>query len=102
MSVPEAADRTVLAWRRSGLALVLCGVAMLRGVDLVRVERRPVAGGIVAGLGVAVSALFAWTARRRALAGGTELRPARLVELAPLAAGTALIGLACLGVALLA
>jgi uncharacterized membrane protein YidH (DUF202 family) len=97
MSVPEAGDRTVLAWRRSGLSLVACGLAMVRGIGQVDTTRRAVAGGIVIALGVAVWGLYVWIARRRSAADLLESpRPARLADTAPIALGTAFIGLVCI------
>src|ERR1700682_5754419 len=96
MSLPEASDRTMLAWRRSGLSLVACGLAMVRGIGPVETTRRAVAGSIVIGLGVAVWALYVWISGRRAAAGLLRPpRPARLRDTAPIALGTAFIGVVC-------
>jgi uncharacterized membrane protein YidH (DUF202 family) len=103
VSVAEAGDRTVLAWRRSGLSLVACGLAMVRGIGHVNAPRRPLAGGTVIGLGVAVWALYVWIARRRStLELGGSPRPARLSDVAPVAISTAFIGVACVVIDLLA
>lgn len=100
MSVPEASDRTVLAWRRSGLSLVACGLAMVRGIGHVDTTRRAVAGGIVIGLGVAVWGLYVWIGRRRTIDGlldrGRPARPARFQDMATIALSTAFIGVVCL------
>jgi putative membrane protein len=99
MSVPEAGDRTVLAWRRSGLALVACGVAMVRGIGDVDTTRRTVAGGLVIVLGIATWGLFVWIARRRSSADLlSPPRPARLADMAPIAVSTAFIGVVCIAV----
>ncbi|HEX9260733.1 MAG TPA: DUF202 domain-containing protein [Acidimicrobiales bacterium] len=93
-----AAERTELAWSRSVLALFACGAAVAKGLPKVTGrEGRP-------GIGVAVLALGAvvWLAglpleRRRARIGRTGPRPvAGSRELAPLAAGTVLVGVAML------
>jgi uncharacterized membrane protein YidH (DUF202 family) len=103
VSVADAGDRTVLAWRRSGLSLVACGLAMVRGIGYVRQPRQPVAGGIVIGLGLAVWMLYVWIARRRSRVElGALPRPARLDDLAPVAVSTAFLGVACLVIELLA
>jgi uncharacterized membrane protein YidH (DUF202 family) len=97
MSIPAASDRTVLAWRRSGLALVACGVAMVKGIGHVNTTRRAVAGGIVIALGLAVWALYVWIARRRARADLLDPpQPARFQDMAAVALSTAFIGVVCL------
>ena len=103
MSVAEAGDRTVLAWRRSGLSLVACGLAMVRGIGQVHTPRRPLAGGVVIGLGIAVWVLYVWIDRRRSAVDlGGSPRAARLADLAPVGLGVAFIGVACLAIELLA
>jgi uncharacterized membrane protein YidH (DUF202 family) len=103
VSVAEAGDRTVLAWRRSGLSLVACGLAMVRGIGHANAPRQPLAGAIVIGLGVGVWALYVWIARRRStVALGGPPRSARLSDLAPVAISTAFIGVACVVIDLLA
>ena len=100
MSVPDAGARTALAWRRSGLAFVVCGLAMVRGVHDV-VPSRPVPGTLVVALGLAAWALFTWSAYRRGADGSLEAPPpARLADVAPLAVGTIVLGLASLAIAL--
>ena len=97
MSLPEAGDRTVLAWRRSGLSLVVCGFAMIRGVGVVREPQRPVAGAIVIGLGVAVWAMFMWIAHRRSTVDlPSAPRPTGAADLVMGAVATAAIGLVCI------
>ena len=98
----SAVERTRLAWQRSGLSLVACGLIIARGV--------PVAGGVVGrpslGLAVLVLGLSAWGVglrqeRVRASRIGTPRDAAILSDLAPVAIGTFLIGLAGLVVDLL-
>jgi len=97
VSVADAGDRTVLAWRRSSLSLVACGLAMARGIGHVDSAHQTVAGGIVIGLGVAMWLLYTWVARhRRRVELDHPPRPARLGEVAPVALGTAFIGAVCL------
>jgi uncharacterized membrane protein YidH (DUF202 family) len=95
-------ERTRLAWQRSGLSLVACGLLIARGV--------PVEGGVVGhpSLGVAVLlfGLAAWAVglrqeRVRAKRVGTPRDAAVLSDLAPVAIGTFLIGVAGFVVGLL-
>ena len=96
MSLPEASNRTMLAWRRSGLSLVACGFAMARGIGPVETTRRAVAGSIVIGLGMAVWVLYVLISGRRAAGGRlSPPRPAQLRDTAPIALGTAFIGVVC-------
>ena len=97
-----AVERTRLAWQRSGLSLVGCGFVIAEGV--------PISGGVVGrpalGLFVLVLGLTAWAIglrqeRVRAKRIGTPREAAVLTDLAPVALGTFLIGLAGLVVELL-
>jgi uncharacterized membrane protein YidH (DUF202 family) len=87
-----AAERTDLAWHRSGLALLGCGALILRGMG-----RRPFAtGDTVVGvyvllLGAAVAFLGAWQARH---AKQRRDRQTTISDLAPIAVGVACIGVA--------
>jgi uncharacterized membrane protein YidH (DUF202 family) len=95
-----AAERTELAWGRSSLSLMVCGVAVARGIT--RASGRPLVG-----LALLVFGAIAWVvglpyARTRALAmrtGERHVMTAR--ELAPLAIGTAAIGVSGLLIELL-
>jgi hypothetical protein len=91
-----------LAWQRSGLSLVGTGLVIARGV--------PVRGGVASrpglGLFVLVLGLIAWglalrQERLRASRIGTPRPAALLGDLAPVAFGTFLIGVAGLTVDLL-
>lgn len=95
-------ERTRLAWQRSGLSLVACGLLIARGV--------PVQGGVVGrpslGVVVLLFGLAAWAVglrqeRVRAKRIGTPRNAAVLSDLAPVAIGTFLIGVAGLVVGLL-
>jgi uncharacterized membrane protein YidH (DUF202 family) len=98
----RAVERTRLAWQRSGLSLVGTGLVIARGVP----ARGGVAGRPGVGLFVLVLGLIAWglalrQERVRASRIGTP-RPAALRDdLAPVAFGTFLIGVAGLTVVLL-
>jgi uncharacterized membrane protein YidH (DUF202 family) len=98
-----AAERTELAWGRSTLAVFVCALAVARGLpELTGVAPQPVAGLVVLGAGA-----VAWLAglpyeRARARAGHQGVRHvATPRELAPVAFGTVLVGVAALSAALL-
>jgi uncharacterized membrane protein YidH (DUF202 family) len=89
-----ASERTDLAWNRSGLALLACGAAVTRGFTL----REPTPGRIVVGIVILVLGAFtwvlgAWQARRRS-APGLARAVATRRDLFPVAAGTAVVGIA--------
>jgi uncharacterized membrane protein YidH (DUF202 family) len=98
-----AAERTELAWGRSTLSLLVCGVAVARGLPLTAdqlgdgIDPEPIAGAVVLAMGA-----LAWLAglpyaRARAKASHTGLRHvATSRDLAPLAFGTVMVGLAAL------
>jgi uncharacterized membrane protein YidH (DUF202 family) len=97
----SADERTDLAWNRSGLAIVACGIVVGRGLTLNHFERSDVAvGGVILGLGLASYLLAGWQARRR-LAPGRVARAARSSDLLPLAIGVAVIGVAAFTLGLL-
>ncbi|GMU79010.1 MAG: hypothetical protein AMXMBFR46_18030 [Acidimicrobiia bacterium] len=89
-----AAERTDLAWNRSGLALLACGAAVGRGMTV----GEPMPGRLAVGITILVLggitwALGGWQAWRRAHPG--LARPvARPVDLLPVAVGTAGVGIA--------
>jgi uncharacterized membrane protein YidH (DUF202 family) len=90
----SADERTDLAWSRSGLAIIGCGLVVMRGLTLAGLDHSDVAvGAIILGLGVTSYLLAAWHARRR-LAPGRGERPAQPGDLLPLAAGVTIIGVA--------
>lgn len=98
-----AAERTELAWGRSTLSLLVCGVAIGRGLPAASdLGAHPLVGiGVLAVGGVAWLAGLPY-ARARAKASHTGVRHvATPGELAPLALGTALVGVAALLVDLL-
>jgi uncharacterized membrane protein YidH (DUF202 family) len=98
-----AAERTELAWGRSSLALMVCGVAVARGVSQISGQTtRPLVGTAVLVLGVLAWAAGIPYARTRAIAARTgERHVVTARELAPLAIGTALVGLGGFLIALL-
>jgi uncharacterized membrane protein YidH (DUF202 family) len=95
-----AAERTDLAWSRSGLALFACGIAVAKGL------RFPVAepAHVVAGVAIFVLGGFTWfigqwQARRRRR-DGHDREVAAFGDLAPVAYGTAAVGAAAFVLAL--
>jgi uncharacterized membrane protein YidH (DUF202 family) len=97
-----AAERTDLAWSRSGLALGACGLIVLRGLpSITGSPRRPLAGAVILVLGAGVWALGHWSAHRRRPSRGRPRPVARWSDLAPAAYGTAAVGLVGLAVTLL-
>ena len=91
-----ADERTDLAWNRSGLALLACGVVLMRGFTLQGLPPAQVAtGAVVLGLGVFSYVLAAWHAHMR-LRPGRTATAARAVDVVPVAAGIAIVGVAAL------
>lgn len=100
-STPSGDERTDLAWNRSGLAIVGCGLVVMRGLTLNGFERSDVAvGAVILGLGMLSYLLAGWHARRR-LGPGRAERPARPADLLPLAIGVTIIGVAAFTLGLL-
>ena len=94
-------ERTDLAWNRSGLAIIGCGLVVMRGLTLNGFERSDVAvGAAILVLGFASYLLAGWHARRRLAPGRTE-RPAQPADLLPLAIGVSAIGVAAFALGLL-
>jgi uncharacterized membrane protein YidH (DUF202 family) len=91
-----AAERTELAWGRSALALLACGAATVKGLPKVTgTAAHPLAGAVILGLGGLVWLLGLPYARARAKAAHDGLRHRVTAwELAPVALGTALVGVA--------
>jgi uncharacterized membrane protein YidH (DUF202 family) len=97
-----AAERTDLAWSRSGLALGACGVVVLRGLPAVTGHpSQPVIGAAILVLGGITWLLGRWSAHRRRPRAGQARMVARWSDLAPAAYGTAAVGLAGLVLAFL-
>ncbi|MFN8016957.1 MAG: DUF202 domain-containing protein [Acidimicrobiales bacterium] len=98
----RAGERTELAWGRSVLSLLACGVAIGRGLPALTGNRgHPVAGAVVLAIGIVAWAVALPSARRRARAahaGQRQVATGR--DLLPLSLGTALVGLAALAVEL--
>jgi len=95
-------ERTRLAWQRSGLSLVACGLLIARGVPIDGgVGGRPSLGLVVLLLGLAAWAVGLRQERVRAKRIGTPRDAAVMSDLAPVAIGTFLIGVAGFAVGLL-
>jgi uncharacterized membrane protein YidH (DUF202 family) len=87
-----AAERTDLAWDRSGLSMIACGAAIVRGLGRPALPAAHVAvGTCVLLLGGITWFLGAWHARRRRARAS---RPTTAADLLPIAVGVALVGAA--------
>jgi uncharacterized membrane protein YidH (DUF202 family) len=87
-----AAERTTLAWRRSGVSLLAVGLAVGRGLGMQSTdETRPAVGIVIGAMGLAVFLISLRQASIRARFSGLDRPTARVVDLAPLAFTTALI-----------
>jgi uncharacterized membrane protein YidH (DUF202 family) len=87
-----AAERTDLAWSRSGLSLLGCGALILRGLGRPPLTRGNIAVGVtVLLLGACTAFLGGWHSRR---ARRRRSRPTMIADLAPIALGVSFIGLA--------
>ena len=92
-----AAERTDLAWNRSGLSLLACGVVVLRGMARPPLTTGNVAvGATILALGAFTFALGSWRLHH-ARARGT--RRATSAELLPISLGVALVGVAAFAIA---
>lgn len=90
-----AAERTELAWSRSGVAIMACGVVIAKGLpEISGVPSRPITGGLILVLGLVTWGLGLQSARRRRAEEGGERGVAVWRDLAPIAIGTAAVGLA--------
>jgi len=97
-----AAERTDLAWSRSGLALGACGVIVLKGLPSITGNpREPLIGGAILLLGAVTWALGYWSSHQRRPRPGRPRPVATWRDLAPAAYGTAAIGVAGLVLAFL-
>jgi uncharacterized membrane protein YidH (DUF202 family) len=88
-----AAERTDLAWNRSGLALLACGAAVVRGFPPAGFSARHVVGFVILVLGGFTWAMGAYEARRRARPGRARPTATRR-DLLPVMLGTTGVGLA--------
>ena len=87
-----AAERTDLAWARSGLSLLGCGALILRGIGRTPLTTANVAIGVyVLLLGTMTAFLGAWHARRTHQRRGRMTTTADLVPIA--------LGVTCIGIA---
>jgi uncharacterized membrane protein YidH (DUF202 family) len=87
-----AAERTDLAWNRSGLSLLGCGAVILRGLG--RAPYPPahiVVGVCVLLLGALTWFLGAWYSRQRRT---RSAKPTTTADLAPVTLGIVFVGLA--------
>ena len=94
-----ANERTLLAWLRTGLALVAGGVAVAQfAPDLgVRWGSAAVAVALVlTGLGAAVGGYVRWRRNERAIAAGRPLEPGRVLPALVAAVAAVLVAVAVL------
>jgi uncharacterized membrane protein YidH (DUF202 family) len=97
-----AAERTDLAWSRSGLSLAACGVIVLRGLPAVTGHRsQPLIGAVILVLGAFTWGLGRWSAHHRRPRAGQPRQVATWADLAPASYGTAAVGIAGLVLVLL-
>jgi len=97
-----AAERTTLAWRRSGVSVIAVGVAVARGVPTVEtVPSRPLLGVVIVVLGGLAFLVSGRQARRRAAAADTPRPTAALADLWPVCASSLLVALGALVVVVL-
>jgi uncharacterized membrane protein YidH (DUF202 family) len=90
-----AAERTDLAWSRSGLALGACGVIVLKGLPAVTGNpSQPLIGAAILVLGAFTWGLGRWSAHRRRPRAGQPRQVATWADLAPASYGTAAVGIA--------
>jgi len=95
-----AGERTDLAWNRSGLALLACGIAVARGLKFPVAEpAHEVIGVTILVLGVFTWFMGQWAARHRRRSGH-DRQIASFRDLAPVAYGTAAVGAAAFLLAL--
>ncbi len=98
-----AAERTSLAWRRSGVSVIAVGIAVARGVPTVdTVPGRPLLGLAIVVLGVVAFTASHVQATRRSAHAGTDRPAADLADLWPVSAATLLAALGAAVVVLLA
>ncbi len=89
-----AADRTTLAWRRSGVSVIAVGLATARGIPTVEsVPGRPVVGLVIVVLGGLAFAVSSVQGARRAGPSGTARPVAGVRDLFPVTAATVLAAL---------
>jgi uncharacterized membrane protein YidH (DUF202 family) len=89
-----AAERTDLAWNRSGLALLACGAAVIRGFPPAGFSARHVVGAVILVLGAFTWAMGAFEARRRRTRPGVTRAVATRGDLLPVALGSTAVGAA--------
>jgi uncharacterized membrane protein YidH (DUF202 family) len=94
-----AAERTDLAWNRSGLSLLACGAVVMRGIARPPLTTGNIAiGAIILALGAFTWALGSWR-RHHARARGT--RRATSSEILPISLSVAIVGIAAFAIAAL-
>lgn len=98
-----AAERTTLAWRRSGISVIAVGITVARGIPTVdTVPARPLLGLAIVLLGAVAFAVSHRQSTRRSARVGTERPAAELADLWPVSAATLLAAVGAAIVVLLA
>jgi uncharacterized membrane protein YidH (DUF202 family) len=93
-----AAERTDLSWDRSGLSLIACGAAVLRGMaNTPLAHGRLAIGACILSLGVVTWALGSW---RRVRVRARGPRRTTAADLLPISLGVAAVGMSALVVCL--
>jgi uncharacterized membrane protein YidH (DUF202 family) len=97
-----AAERTSLAWRRSGVSMIAIGLGVARGIPTIdTVPGRPLLGLVIVVLGAAAFTVSHVQATRRGARVGTDRPTAELADLWPVSAATLLAALGAAVVVLL-
>jgi uncharacterized membrane protein YidH (DUF202 family) len=88
-----AAERTDLAWNRSGMSLIACGAAVMRGIARppLITKGESAVGACIMTLGAFTWALGSWHVRR---SRARRERPTSAADLVPVSVGVALVGIA--------
>lgn len=86
-----AAERTSLAWRRSGVSVIAIGITVARGIPTVdAVPGRPLLGLAIVVIGAFAFAVSHVQASRRGARVGTDRPAAEFADLWPVSAATLL------------
>ena len=88
-----AAERTDLAWNRSGLALLACGAAVLKGLPSAGLSARHIVGAVILVLGGFTWVLGAYEARPRSRRATVRMVATRR-DVLPVALGRTAVGVA--------
>lgn len=97
-----AAERTSLAWQRTGIAIIAAGLAEIRGLPhRTELSGRPLIGLAIAGFGIFSFVVSSRQAARRKGPASEKRRTATISDLWPLAASSMFVALGALVIAAL-